>query len=128
MSDIISDPLLALIKEQNLIDDLQYEEVQGEFTRNGKPIIQILQDLGIMDIGTILQIEADALSTEVVSLPSRQLTPEIIAAVPASTARMYRCVPVAVYGSTVQIAPANPLDPRHIDELGFVLKKDIVVV
>ncbi|MDB6123372.1 MAG: type fimbrial assembly protein PilB [Pedosphaera sp.] len=128
MSDIISDPLLSLIKEQNLIDDLQYEEVQGEFTRSGKPIIQILQDFSIMDIGTILQIEADALSTEVVELRSRELTPEIIAVVPASTARMYRCVPVAVYGSTVQIAPTNPLDPRHIDELGFVLKKDIVVV
>src|SRR5436190_394039 len=98
MSDIISDPLLALIKEQNLIDDLQYEEVQAEFTRSGKPIFQILQDLSIMNISTILQIEADALSTEVVSLRERELTPEIIAAVPAATARMYRCLPVAVYG------------------------------
>jgi type IV pilus assembly protein PilB len=128
MSDIISDPLMSLIKEQNLIDDLQYEEVQAEHTRSGKSILQILQDFSIMDIGTILQIEADALSTEVVSLRDRELTPDILAAVPASTARMYRCLPIAVYGSTVQIAPVDPLDPRHIDELGFVLKKDIQVV
>jgi type IV pilus assembly protein PilB len=128
MSDIISDPLLSLIKEQNLIDDLQYEEVEGEVGRSGKPVIQILQDLGIMDLATILQLEADALSTEVISLSQRELTPDIIAAVPAATARMYRCIPVGVYGSTVQIAPADPLDPRHIDELGFVVKRDIQVV
>src|SRR5438046_974107 len=102
MSDIISDPLLSLIKEQNLIDDLQYEEVEAELGRSGKPVIQILQDLGIMDLNTILQLEADALSTEVVSLRERELTKDILAAVPASTARMYRCIPVGVFGNTVQ--------------------------
>ena len=46
MSDDISNPLLSLVKEQGLIDDLQYEEVLGEFKRTGKPVIQILQDFG----------------------------------------------------------------------------------
>ena len=119
---------MSIVKERGLIDDLQYEELEGEHTRNGKPVIQILQDLGILDLATILQLEAEALSTEVVSLSGRDLSPEVIAAVPAATAKMYRCVPVAVYGSTVQIAPVDPLDPRHIDELGFVLKKEIQVV
>jgi hypothetical protein len=43
MSDYVSNPLLALIKERNLIDDLQLEEVIQEITRSGKPVIQILQ-------------------------------------------------------------------------------------
>jgi type IV pilus assembly protein PilB len=128
MADFISDPLMSIVKERGLIDDLQYEEVEGEHTRNGKPVIQILQDLGILDLATILQLEAEALSTEVVSLTGRDLPPEVIASVPAATAKMYRCVPVALYGSTLQIAPVDPLDPRHIDELGFVLKKEIQVV
>jgi type IV pilus assembly protein PilB len=128
MADFISDPLMSIIKERGMIDDLQAEEVEGEFTRNGKPIIQILQDLAIVDLATILQLEAEALSTEVVSLSGRDLSPEIIATVPAATAKMYRCIPVALYGSSLQIAPVEPLDPRHIDELGFVLKKEIQVV
>ena len=37
MQDYNSDPLLALIKERNLIDDLQFEEVQQEMARTGKP-------------------------------------------------------------------------------------------
>ena len=47
MADETSNPLLALIKEQGLIDDLQFEEVQGEFKRTGKPVSQILQDCKI---------------------------------------------------------------------------------
>jgi len=46
MSEEISNPLLSLIKEQSLIDDLQFEEVQAEFKRSGKSVMQILQDMG----------------------------------------------------------------------------------
>ena len=55
MADDISNPLLSLVKEQGLIDDLQYEEVLGEFKRTGKPVSQILQDFGMLDLDTILQ-------------------------------------------------------------------------
>ena len=41
MPDDISSPLLSLIKDQGLIDDLQFEEVSGEFKRSGKPVAQI---------------------------------------------------------------------------------------
>ena len=68
MPEDISIPLLALIKEQGLIDDLQYEEVVAEVKRSGKPMFQILQDFGIMDLDAILQVMANHLGTEVVSL------------------------------------------------------------
>ena len=58
MSDV-SNPLLALVKERGLIDDLQFEEVVQEQARNGKPVIQVLQDLGIVDLYSLLQIEAE---------------------------------------------------------------------
>ena len=44
MADDFSNPLLSLVKEQGLIDDLRYEEVLGEFKRTGKPVNQILLD------------------------------------------------------------------------------------
>ena len=56
MADDISNPLLSLIKERGLIDDLQFEEVAGEFKRSGKPVSQILQDFGIMDLDDILGV------------------------------------------------------------------------
>src|SRR5258707_2472593 len=128
MAEEISNPLLSLIKEKSLIDDLQYEEVVAEFKRNGKPVIQILADFGIMDSDTTLQVMADHLGTQVVKLSDRDLPPEVIKALPASAARMYQCVPTALSNGTLQVALVDPLNPARADELGFVVKKDIQLV
>ena len=50
MADAANDPLLALIHERGMIDDLQRDEVGAEADRNGKPVIQVLNDMGIVDI------------------------------------------------------------------------------
>ncbi len=128
MSDIFSHPLLALIKERNLIDDLQLEEVLQEQNRSGKTISLILSDFQLVDIDTQLQIMAEHLGTEVVTLTDVDLPPEVVKAVPASVARMYQCVPVAVYDSVVQMALSDPLNPAVIDELGFSVGKEIQIV
>src|SRR6266404_5813379 len=128
MSDIFSNPLLALVKERNLIDDLQTEEVLQEQARSGKTISQILSDFQLVDIDTQLQITAEHLGTEVVALNGADLDPEVAKAVPASVARMYQCVPVAVYDSVVQLALVDPLNPAIVDELGFSIGKEIQLV
>ena len=91
MPDDISSPLLTLVKEQGLIDDLQYEEVAGEFKRTGKPVMQILQDFGIMDLDAILQVISNYLGAEIVSLNDREFSPQLLKSIPSNTARMYRC-------------------------------------
>src|SRR5258708_14301448 len=128
MAEDISYPVLSLVKERGLVDDLQYEEVLGEFNRSGKPVMQILQDFGIMDLDDILQVIADHLSTEVVKIREAELSPEVLKTVPAKTARMYQCIPVSFDGSTVRLAMVEPLNPARIDELGFVVKKDVQLV
>jgi type IV pilus assembly protein PilB len=128
MADDITNPLLSLVKEQGLIDDLQYEEVLGEFKRTGKPVRQILQDFGVLDMDTILQAIAGQLGAPVVTLRERDLTPELLRLIPAKTARMYQCLPVGMADSTLQLALVDPLSSGRIDELGFVIKKDIQLV
>jgi type IV pilus assembly protein PilB len=128
MPEDISDPLLALVKENGLIDDLQYEEVHSEFKRTGKPVFQILQDFGVLDLDSILQAVAGHLGAQVVTLRERDLTPELLRTVPAKTARMYQCLPVNLANSTLQVALVDPLNVGRIDELGFVVKKDIQLV
>ena len=71
MAEEISNPLLSLIREQGLVDDLQYEDVIGEIKRSGKPVFQILQDFGILDADSILQAMANdqvSLSFQVCSM------------------------------------------------------------
>jgi len=128
MAEEISNPLLSLIKDQGLIDDLQYEDVVAEIKRSGAPAIQLLQDFGIMKLDDVLHILATTLGTEVVSLRDREFSPELLQTVPANIARMYHCIPVAVNNGTVQIALADPLDPARADEIHFAVKRDVQVV
>ena len=128
MPEEISNPLLALIRGQGLIDDLQYEEVVAEFKRSGTSVIQLLQDFGIMKLDDILHVVATNLGTDVISLKDLTFTPELIKLIPANVARMYRCVPVNLKNGTLQVALADPLDPAHADEIGFASKRDVQVV
>jgi len=128
MSEEISNPLLALLRERSMLDDLQYEEVSGELKRTGGSVNQVLQDFGIMKLDDILHVQADYLGTEVVSLTDREIPPEIVKMIPAKVAQMYRCVPVALNGQYLQVASSEPLDPQRADEIQFAAKHEVQVV
>jgi type IV pilus assembly protein PilB len=128
MPEDVSNPLLALIKDQGLIDDLQYEEVVGELKRSNAPVIQLLQDFGIMKLDDILHVIASHIGAEVVSLKDREFSPELLKTIPAKVAQMYHCLPVAMNNGTVQVAVANALDPQSADEIHFAIKRDVQIV
>ena len=128
MAEDISNPLLALVREQGLIDDLQYEEVVAELKRSNAPAIQLLQDFGIMKLDDILHVIAGHIGADVVSLNDREFPPELLQTVPAKVAQMYQCLPVAMNNGTVQVALADPLDPQHADEIHFAIKRDVQIV
>jgi type IV pilus assembly protein PilB len=129
MSDAGLHPLLALVKERNLIDDLQLEEVIQEQARSGKPFGQILSDFQLVDTDTQLQLVAEHLGTEVVDLGDYEAPPELLKLVPGGTARMYQCIPVAEHGSVLQIAMVDPLNNHQaIDELAYIVAREIQLV
>ena len=125
MADAHSDPLILLVKERGLIDDLQLEEVVQEHDRTGKSFGEILKNFGLVDQDTQLQIISEYIGTEVVDLRSVTYTPELLATVPSNTARMYQCVPVAEHGNTLQVALGDPLNPSALDELGFIVRREL---
>ncbi|MGA2853579.1 MAG: GspE/PulE family protein [Verrucomicrobiota bacterium] len=128
MAEDISNPLLALVRGEGLLDDLQYEEVVAELKRSNAPVIQLLQDFGIMKLDDILHVIATHIGADVVSLKDREFPPELLQTVPAKVAQMYHCLPVAMNNGTVQVALADPLDPQHADEIHFAIKRDVQIV
>jgi type IV pilus assembly protein PilB len=128
MAEEISDPLLSLVKENGLVDDLQYEEVVAEFKRSNTSVIQLLQDFGIMSLDDVLQVMAHHLGTNVVSVRDREFAPDLLKAIPANVARMYQCLPVGEDNGTLQVAIADPLDPARADEIQFAVKREVQVV
>ena len=129
MAEDISNPLLALMREQELIDDLQYEEVVAELKRGNAPVVQLLQDFGIMKLDDILHVIAGHIGADVVSLKDREYPPQLLQTVPLKVAQMYQCLPIALNeDGTVQVALADPLDPQHADEIRFAIKRDVQIV
>jgi len=123
-----SDPLISLLREQGRLDDMQVEEVLAENSKTGKPLMQIIADAGYADMATMLDLIAGHLGTEAVSISETDLSPEVIAAIPADTARQFQCVPVALYGNTVQVAFVDPMNPELVDQVAFVSGKDVMTV
>ncbi|MBG87250.1 MAG: pilus assembly protein PilB [Verrucomicrobiales bacterium] len=129
MSVSITDPLLSLIKEEGLIDDLQLNEVVQENTKSGKPISQILVESAILDLESQLNIIADYLGTDVVpDLGDIDIPDEVLATIPPNTARMYQCLPIEAYDESVKVVLADPLNPSILDELSFIVRKEVHVV
>ena len=58
-------------------------------------------------------------------LRSVNFTAELLKTVPANTARMYQCVPVGLFGNSLQVALADPLNPSTLDEVSFIVRKDV---
>ena len=128
MADLSAQPLLALIRDRGLIDDIQLEEVLSEHTRGGRPVSQLLIDYGLMDTEGQLQVIADHLGTQVVNLGELDLTPDVIESIPANAARTYQCLPVEVRDSVIRLALADPLNSSVMDELGYTVGKEIQIV
>src|SRR4051812_3839135 len=122
------DALLSLIKDKVLLDDLQIEEVDAEHTRSGKPVSQILLDMGLMDMPTQLSVIADQLGTEVVEPNKTDISKEAIDALPADIARTHQCIPVNLFGDTLQVAFANPLNPESVDHVAHAVGKEVMAV
>jgi type IV pilus assembly protein PilB len=123
-----SHPLIGILREQGKLDDLQIEEIVQENSKSGKPILQIIADAGYVSVDEMLNLIANQLGTEVVSVSEADLSKEVIESIPADTARMYQCIPVAVYGSTVQVAFTDPFNPEAVDQVGFSSGKEIMAV
>lgn len=129
MTDISNFPLLTVLKDASLLDDMQIEEIVQEFNRTGKRVFDIIVDMGLLDKATLLQTMADNLATQVVDLKSMgEIPAETIAAIPAETAKAYQCIPVELFGTVLQLALEDPFNPSVVDEIGFAIGKEIVVV
>ena len=128
MSDNLSDPLLGLLRDQQMLDDLQLEEVSEALNRGAQNAIAAIKDLGFMDAETILQIVADYLGAPIVAVDPSMITDELKEVMNAETAQQYQCIPVGLEDEMLQVAFVDPLDPSKIDELGYVVPYPIQVM
>ena len=117
--------LTELILERNLINPEQMRELQEEHERTGKPFSQIIVDFGLTTEENLLRAVAEHLNLEFINLEDVDIQQNVVRAMPSSVARMYGAVPVTVAGNNITVAVLDPYNPQLVEELSFVLGKDV---
>jgi type IV pilus assembly protein PilB len=123
-----SDGLLQLVAEKDLVSPEQAAEIENERQDTGKPVRNILLDMGLTPEADLLGVIAEHLGSRVVNLPATDIPTDVVRAVPASVARMYNAVPVAATTNSVELAVYDWISPQIMDELAFVLSRDVSFV
>jgi type IV pilus assembly protein PilB len=122
------DPILDLVIHDGVIDAAQAQDVQEEHARTGKPVRNLLIDMGYAAEDDLLGMMAAYQGCTVVDLPTIDIPQDVIRSVPASVARMYNVVPVSVSPGSITLATPSLVEPQVMDELMFVLTRDVAFV
>ena len=122
------DPLLQQLFDEGLLTTKQAEEVVDEHERMGKPVRELLVDMDLLSEDKLLELTAQHLGTHLVQLGKNEIPAQVLKTVPGSVARMYNVVPVEADSHSVTLATFDILSPELVDELGFVLTRDISFV
>ena len=107
-----------LITQQNLDDALAAQKQQRAEGRNVQ-IGQVLMDLGIIDIGEVMQALSEKLGIPYIDLGKFKLNPEAIKYVPEDLVRKHNIVPVHCFNNKLVVALENPMDREALDAARF---------
>jgi len=122
------DPLLQLLSDSKVVNATQVEEILEEQKRTGNAARKVLMDLDIVKEDDLLVMIASHLGTSVINLAEREIPEEVVKAIPASVARMYSVVPISLDANGVVLATSQLLEPAMVDEIRFVLTRDLTFV
>ena len=122
------DPLLQFLYAQGSLPEDRIAEILEEQTRTGRRVSDVVLDMQLMSEDELLDVIAGYLGTTVINLPATDIPPDVMHSIPASVARMYNVVPVEVDGAGITLAASDLLDPSVLDELRFVLTREVQMV
>jgi type IV pilus assembly protein PilB len=123
-----SDLLLDHLLDHGYVTQTQADEVLDEHTRTGRAIRRIILDMEIMTEDSLMEQQALLMGVRVLDLSRHTVKPEHIRLLPASLARMYNLVPVNADAVTLELATCEFITPEIVDELRFVLTRDVTFV
>ena len=102
------------------------KEVEEEQERNGKSLKEVIIDFGILTEADILEAIGRSLGLEVRSVAVEEDPPrEVIKMIDGGTARGLGVVPLSFDGTTLNIITRNPLNYQVVDEVRFIVGKDV---
>ncbi|MDE0838138.1 MAG: ATPase, T2SS/T4P/T4SS family [Kiritimatiellae bacterium] len=119
------DPLLQTLREHDVVTADVLQEIWDEHEESERPIRDVILSRQILSEDELLELIAGYHASRVINLPATDIPPDVIHSVPASVARMYNCLPVSSTNSSVELVAYEIISPQVMDELMFVLTRDV---
>ena len=106
----------------------QGEDVMDEHTRTGRSIRTILLDMELISEESLMEQQSLLMGVRVLDLEHFSVQSEVVRQLPGSLARMYNLIPVNADPLSLELATCEFITPEIMDELRFVLGKDVSFV
>ncbi|OYV05583.1 MAG: pilus assembly protein PilB [Verrucomicrobiales bacterium VVV1] len=121
--------LIELFQSRGLVDRSLAQDILAEVDNSGKEVAEILADFQVIGHrDDIWPIVASELGTELVDIRDWTPPPELLALVPAGTARLHGALPVQFDHVGLHVVLVDPLNPQTVEDLRFSLGREIHLV
>ncbi len=117
--------VLDILKDAGLIGAPEANEVDRECTETGKPVEEVVVNLGYLTEETLYQSVADSIGAERYDLTEFTPPPETLALIPGGLARLHGALPIGATENTIFVALIDPFNSQSIEDLRFALGREI---
>ena len=120
-----SPAIYEFLREQRLVSRVQLDELNEEHKATGKPLADVVIDLGIIEKAELLRRIAEQLGYDYLGELPEQFPGEAIAAVTGKLARDYGVMPLRADDQNIDLLVADPFNPQAVDDLTFALGRNV---
>ena len=123
-----SQAILELCRDQHLVALPTLNDINEEHKATGKPIADLLVEMGLLEKETLLRKIAEHLGCEYLEGQAGDIPADVVNAVQGNLARMYGVVPLRADAQSIDLLAVDPFNSQVIDDLTFALGKDVRLV
>ncbi len=120
-----SPAIYEFLKEYKLVQPSQLDELNEEHKATGKPLADVVVDLGIVERGALLHRIAEHLGYDYLTELPVQFPGEAIAALTGKLARDYGVMPLSADQQNIDLLVSDPFNTQAIDDLTFALGRNV---
>ena len=120
-----SPAIYEFLRDQRIVAPAQLDELNEEHKATGKPLADVVIDLGIVEKPVLLRKIAEHLGYDFVAELPVQFPGEAIAAVTGKLARDYGVMPLQADDQNIDLLVTDPFNSQAVDDLTFALGRNV---
>ncbi|MEY2878371.1 MAG: hypothetical protein RLZZ15_751, partial [Verrucomicrobiota bacterium] len=120
-----SQAIYEFLRDHHLVPPGQLDELNEEHKATGKPLADVVVDLGILDKSQLLRRIADHLGYEYLSELPVQFDGDALAAITGKLARDYGVMPLRADEQNIDLLVSDPFNAQAVDDLSFALGRNV---